>query len=57
MRQLKADKAEKAKIDSEVAILLSMKKQLAIAEGTTTPAAETAAKTTSNKSRKGKKTA
>jgi histidyl-tRNA synthetase len=55
VRQLKAEKAEKAKIDSEVAVLLSMKKQLAIAEGT--PAAEAAAQTTSKKSRKEKKTA
>jgi hypothetical protein len=55
VRQLKADKADKAKIDSEVTILLSLKKQLAIAEGV--PESDTAGKTTSNKARKGKKTA
>ena len=33
MRKLKADKAEKAAIDAEVDILLTLKKKLAIAEG------------------------
>ena len=33
MRKLKADKAEKATVDAEVAILLILKKQLAMAEG------------------------
>ena len=33
MRKLKADKAEKASVDAEVAILLILKKQLAMAEG------------------------
>lgn len=33
VRQLKANKAEKAQIDMEVAKLLELKKQLALAEG------------------------
>lgn len=33
VRQLKANKAEKAQVDSEVAKLLELKKQLALAEG------------------------
>lgn len=33
MRQLKANKAEKAQVDMEVAKLLELKKQLALAEG------------------------
>ena len=33
MRKLKADKAEKATVDAEVAILLELKKKLAFAEG------------------------
>lgn len=35
VRQLKANKAEKAEIDAEVAKLLELKKQLALAEGKT----------------------
>lgn len=35
MRQLKASKAEKGQIDAEVAKLLELKKQLALAEGKT----------------------
>lgn len=33
MRQLKANKAEKAQVDMEVAKLLELKKQLALVEG------------------------
>ena len=33
MRKLKTDKAEKATVDAEVAILLELKKKLAFAEG------------------------
>lgn len=33
VRQLKANKAEKAQVDAEVAKLLELKKQLALAEG------------------------
>ena len=33
VRQLKANKAEKAQVDTEVAKLLELKKQLALAEG------------------------
>lgn len=33
VRQLKANKAEKAQVDMEVAKLLELKKQLALAEG------------------------
>lgn len=35
MRQLKASKAEKAQVDAEVAKLLELKQQLAVAEGKT----------------------
>lgn len=33
MRKLKADKAEKEAVDSEVAVLLELKRRLAVAEG------------------------
>lgn len=33
MRKLKAEKADKDKVDAEVAILLALKKKLAVAEG------------------------
>lgn len=33
MRKLKAENAEKAAVDAEVAILLDLKKKLAVAEG------------------------
>lgn len=35
VRQLKAAKADKPKVDAEVALLLTLKKQLSVAEGTT----------------------
>jgi len=68
VRKLKNEKADKAKIDAEVALLLSLKKQLTIAEGTTgtqpankQPASATATqptgKVTSNKARKGQQKA
>lgn len=33
VRKLKAEKADKEKVDAEVAILLALKKKLAVAEG------------------------
>ncbi|KAM7431444.1 hypothetical protein ABFA07_018006 [Porites harrisoni] len=49
VRKLKADKAEKATVDAEVAILLELKKKLAIAEGKDPNALE------NNGKKKGKK--
>ena len=61
VRKLKTEKVDKAKIEAEVALLLSLKKQLTIAEGaavtqpSSASSAQPASKQAASKGRKGQK--